>query len=144
MIALDTNVLVAAHRRDSRWHPEASHAVQSLVEGDRAFAIPWSCLHEFIGVVTHPRIFPDPSPTARAVGQVGAWLGSPAAVVLAETPGYWAVLQETLTSAQVTGPRVHDARIAALCLHYGVSELWTADRDFSRFPRLRVRNPLVG
>jgi predicted nucleic acid-binding protein len=34
--------------------------------------------------------------------------------------------------------------IAALCLHHGVSELWTADRDFTRFPALRTHNPLVG
>lgn len=42
-----------------------------------------------------------------------------------------------------TGAMVHDGRIAALCLHHGVSELWTADRDFSRFATLAVRNPLV-
>lgn len=42
------------------------------------------------------------------------------------------------------GPRVHEARIAALCLLHGVGELWSADRDFSRFPELEVRNPLVG
>jgi predicted nucleic acid-binding protein len=38
---------------------------------------------------------------------------------------------------------VHDARIAALCLQHGVRELWSADRDFNRFPALRTRNPLV-
>ena len=39
---------------------------------------------------------------------------------------------------------VYDARIAALCVSQGVDELWTADRDFGRFPRLKTRNPLVG
>jgi hypothetical protein len=29
-----------------------------------------------------------------------------------------------------------------LCKVHGVTELWTADRDFSRFPGLRKRNPL--
>jgi hypothetical protein len=43
----------------------------------------------------------------------------------------------------ITGPAVHDARVAALCLAHGVRELWTADRDFSRFPRLRAVNPLL-
>ena len=45
--------------------------------------------------------------------------------------------------AKLSGPRIHDARIAALCLNHGVRELWTADRDFSMFPKLKTRNPLV-
>jgi hypothetical protein len=44
---------------------------------------------------------------------------------------------------RATGGALHHARIAALCLDHGVSELLTADRDFSRFPALRVRNPLI-
>jgi predicted nucleic acid-binding protein len=47
-------------------------------------------------------------------------------------------------TSHVVGPQVHDARVAALCRLHGIRELWTADRDFSRFPQLRVRNPLVG
>jgi predicted nucleic acid-binding protein len=39
---------------------------------------------------------------------------------------------------------VHDARIAALCVQHGVRELYSADRDFSRFPQIAVRNPLIG
>jgi uncharacterized protein len=62
---------------------------------------------------------------------------------LSETAGYWPVLQRLLLSGQITGAKVHDARIAALCLSHGVSELWSADRDFSRFPDLKTRNPLV-
>lgn len=34
-------------------------------------------------------------------------------------------------------------RVAALCLAHGVRELWTADRDFSRFPALATANPLT-
>jgi uncharacterized protein len=49
-----------------------------------------------------------------------------------------------LDGSRVVGPQIHDARVAAICEHHGVRELWTADRDFGRFPGLRVRNPLVG
>ena len=52
-------------------------------------------------------------------------------------------LRDLTLAGIISGPRIHDARIAALCLHHGVSELWTADRDFSLFPQLRTRNPLV-
>jgi predicted nucleic acid-binding protein len=57
--------------------------------------------------------------------------------------GGWDKLRGLSLAAQLTGPRIHDARIAALCLHHGVRELWTADRDFSLFPSLKTRNPLI-
>jgi predicted nucleic acid-binding protein len=64
-------------------------------------------------------------------------------VILSESEGYWDKLSALLLSSRVVGSQVHDARIAALCLHNGIAELWTAGRDFSRFPELRVRNPLI-
>jgi hypothetical protein len=64
-------------------------------------------------------------------------------VLLGEGPGYWQRFSELLVGSRSTGPMVHDARVAALCLAGGVSELWSADRDFGRFPALKVRNPLV-
>jgi len=144
VIALDTNILVYAHREDSPWHEAASAHVAELAEGRAAWAIPWPCLHEFLAIVTHPRIYQPPTPLPVALDQVGAWLESPSVVLLAESAGYWNILGPTLTAGQVTGPQVHDARVAALCRHHGVRELWSADRDFSRFPELSVRNPLVG
>ena len=65
-------------------------------------------------------------------------------MLLAEPEGYWHELRSALEAGLVTGPQVHDARIAAICRMHGVQELWSADRDFNRFPGLLVRNPLVG
>ena len=76
-------------------------------------------------------------------GTVEAWLESPLLVLLGEDEGYWLVLKDTLEQARVSGPKVHDARVAALCLHHGVKELWSADRDFKHFPELSVQNPLL-
>lgn len=84
-----------------------------------------------------------PTELARALAQVSAWLDSPTVECLHEGGGYWDRLATVLQQGKIAGPRVHDARIAALCLHHGVRELWSADRDFSRFPALTVRNPLV-
>ena len=64
--------------------------------------------------------------------------------LLGESSAHLDILDRLLTTGRVTGPKVHDARIAAICIGHGVSELWTADRDFSYFPELRTRNPLVG
>jgi predicted nucleic acid-binding protein len=52
-------------------------------------------------------------------------------------------LAQLLTESKISGPRVHDARIAALCIFSNVRELLSADRDFSRFGSLKTRNPLV-
>jgi predicted nucleic acid-binding protein len=76
--------------------------------------------------------------------QVDAWLESPTVVLLSEAGGYWSQLRAALEAGRVAGPLVHDARVASLCLQHGVRELWSADRDFGRFPSLTTTNPLVG
>jgi len=144
VIAVDTNLLVYAHRQDSTWHSEASGALRSLAENPTPWAIPWPCIHEFLAITTHPRIYDPPTEPARALDQVGAWLESPSLVMLAEGPGYAEHLARVLTQGKVVGAKVHDARVAALCAYHGVRELWTADRDFTRFSSITVRNPLVG
>jgi toxin-antitoxin system PIN domain toxin len=144
MIAVDTNLLVYAHRRDSAFHGAAVEAIRTLAEDRGPWGIPWPCIHEFLAIVTHPRIFKPPTKLPAALNQVEAWCESPSLVLLSESVGYADRLFETLSTAKATGARVHDGRVAALCLHHGVRELWSADRDFSRFPALRVRNPLMG
>jgi uncharacterized protein len=144
VIAVDTNVLVYAHRGDSPFHQEAANCVRSLAEGRAPWCLLWQCVHEFLGVVTHPRIYDPPSPIAVALAQVDAWLESPSVVLLTEPDDYWATLRRQVESGMVVGPRIHDARIASLCLSNGIAELWSADRDFTRFGDLAVRNPWAG
>lgn len=144
MIAVDTNILVYAHRADSEWHVTAYARVKELAEGNAAWAIPWPCVHEFFAVVTHARIYAPPTPFDKALDQIDAWLESPRVVLLSESELHWENLRDMLLTARVTGPMVHDARIAALCKQHGVAQLWSADRDFSRFADVRVHNPLMG
>lgn len=143
MIAVDTNLLVYSHRQDSPWHEPAAGRLAELAEGAAPWAIPVACLHEFLAIVTHPRIYRPPTPLAVALDQVEAWRESPSLVLLTETEGYWSTLRRVLEGSKATGAMIHDARVATLCLHHGVRELWTADRDFSRFAELATRNPLV-
>jgi len=143
VIAVDTNILVYAHREDAPFHEIAARRVAGLAEGRAPWAIPWPCLHEFLAIVTHPRIYDPPTPSAAALDQVDAWLEAPSLVLLAEAEQYWTELRALVTAGRVTGARIHDARIAALCRQHGVRELWSADRDFSRFPNLAVLNPLT-
>jgi predicted nucleic acid-binding protein len=103
-----------------------------------------ACVHEFLAIVTHRSIFKPPTPLSAAIAQVEAWMASPTLVLIGESSGYWPRLRAVSAAGRTAGPRVHDARVASICLHHGVEELWSADRDFSRFTALRTRNPLVG
>lgn len=143
MIAVDTNILVYAHRVDSPWHAEAASAMRSTAEGRGLWAIPWPCLHEFLAIVTHPRIYDPPSTLEQALDQVDAWLESPGLEMICEGGDHWPTLKAQMRGGRVTGPMVHDARVAALCISHGVTDFWSADRDFGRFADLCYRNPLL-
>lgn len=143
MIAVDTTILVYAFRTDSPHHSRARAAVESVANGRAAWGIPWPCVHEFLSIATHPRTYDPPSPIADAVRMIDGLLGVPSVRPLAEGPDHLRVLSDLLGQSGAVGPKVHDARIAAICLAHGVTELWSADRDFSYFPQLRTRNPLV-
>src|SRR5258708_4067062 len=97
--------------------------VAELAEGRTPWAIPWPCLHEFLAVVTHPRIYAPPTTLIAAIDQVDAWLESPSLTLLAESEGYWPEIKTVLKDARVAGPQVHDARVAGLCRLHGVREL---------------------
>jgi len=143
VIALDTNILVYAVREDSPWHAAALASVRRLAEGKGPWAIPWPCVHEFLAVVTHPKIYKPPTSLVDAMLQIDYWLESPTVSLIGEAPGYWEQLKPLLFAGKVSGPLVHDARVAAVCRVHGVREIWTADRDYSRFGGIPVRNPLI-
>ena len=144
MIAVDTNVLVQAHRQDAPFHLSAKGTLVQLAAAHAPWAIPWPCVHEFLAIVTHPRIFRTPTSLAHACDQVEAWLEAPTLRLLSEDrEAHWPLLTSLMAAGRIAGPRVHDARVAALCLAHGVATLLSADRDFSRFPSLDVRNPMV-
>jgi uncharacterized protein len=143
LIAIDSNILIYAHRQDSKFHFPAKQALESLISSAGMWAITWPSVHEFIAVSTHPRVYSPPSTLLQAIEQMEIWMSTPNIRLLGETPSYWEELKTLALQSKISGPPIHDARIAAICLQHGVSELWTADRDFSRFPKLKTRNPLV-
>ena len=143
MIAVDTNLLVYAHRAGGESHTRALQVLRDLADSGARWAIPWPCVHEFCAIVTHPRIYAPPTPLRTALDAIRAWSVSSGLEFIGESAGYLDRLQDVAMRGRIEGGAIHDARIAALCLHHGVRELWTADRDFSRFPSLRTRNPLL-
>ena len=142
MIAVDTNVLIYAHRRETRLGEAAHVLMTELAEGDRVWAIPWPCCYEFLSVVTNRRIWKDnATPPAHAWSQFQAWTTSPSNRMIGETEDFEEVLGRFVQRPHVVGGVVHDARIAALCVAHGAEELLTRDRDFSLFPELNTRDP---
>lgn len=143
MIAVDTNLLVHAHRADTASHESARRALEQLAGMPGGWAIPWPCVHEFLAVVTGPAFRDARTPLQVALEALAAWTAHPRCMLLGESGRHLDLLAALTLRASVSGGAVHDARIAAICLGHGVEELWTSDRDFARFPDLRTRNPLI-
>ena len=143
MRALDTNVLVHAEILTSPFHAVARKVLDHAANGLAPWAIPWPCVYEFLRVVTHPRVYHPPMPSAVALRDLRHVLASPSLVLLGETPRHAEVMATVVAASGVTGNLIHDAHIAALCLEHGVSELVTGDGDFARFPQVRTTNPFI-
>ena len=143
MTAVDTQLLVYAHRGELPSHAAALKAVRGLAASGEPWAIPWPCVHEFLSIVTRPGIFNPPSSLADGFMALDRWRQSPGLRFIGEGLDHYDRVRELVERGAAIGALVHDARIAAICLSHGVKALWTADRDFSRFPALPTRNPLV-
>lgn len=141
MIALDTNILVSARRKELLHFEPAQRLVQSLAQGDEPWALPWPCVYEFLRVVTHPRAFKTPTPMDVALEELRSLFDSPMLTLLGEGRGHPAHMERMIRGGGAVGNLAHDAHIATLCLEHGVREIWTTDRDLARFPGIAVRNP---
>ena len=143
MIAIDTNILIYARRRELPEHEIAAKLLRELAEGSTPWAIPWPCIYEFLRVVTHPRVFEPPTELEAALEDLDSLLSSPTVVLLGEGGAHFRELQKAGKDARVFGNLVHDAHIAVLCIEHGVAELLTRDRDFSRFQNLVAKDPFA-
>ncbi|HEX6833291.1 MAG TPA: TA system VapC family ribonuclease toxin [Rudaea sp.] len=144
MIAVDTNILVYAHRAEYEDnHERARAALAELLNSTRAWALPWPCVHEFVGNVSNRRIYSKPMPASEALGAILEWSTESRCILISEAKSHSSTLADLVERGHISGAQIHDACIAAICIDHGVTELWTADRDFSRFPDLHTRNPLV-
>jgi hypothetical protein len=141
MIALDTNILVYAHREGPAHHEPAIKLVRTLSEGRQPYALFWPSLYEFLRVVTHHRVFDPPSTLEEALDALGAFLRPPTVQVLSETSLHEAILKQVLRESRVEGNLIHDAHLVALALEHGVHEILTLDDDFRRFSQVLSRRP---
>lgn len=143
MIAVDTNILVYAFHQDFEQHERASAALKSLISHGEAWGIPSPCVHEFLATVTRGKYFSQPASMDVALSFMRALQEFYGCFILDESINHFDTLEKVLLASGVTGAKVQDARVAAICRDHAVQELWSADRDFSYFPWLTTVNPLV-
>jgi toxin-antitoxin system PIN domain toxin len=141
MIALDTNLLVYAHRSGLPEHRPAQRAVEKACLNPKGWAIPAFCAAEFWAVVTHPTGSPRPSQAEEARAFL-AELRAAGAKVLYPRDGFMERLAQLATDLKIQGPRIFDLQIALVSFEGGASEIWTHDRRFVSLPGLPARDPL--
>lgn len=142
MLAPDVNVLVYAFREELPEHEACRRWLEETVSADAAFGLSELVLSSFLRVVTHPRVFKTPTPLAEALTFTEALRAQPQCVLVQPGPRHWRVFEGLCRVSGARGNLVADAYLAALAIESGC-EWVTTDRDYSRFPGLRLRHPLA-
>ena len=143
MILTDANLLLYAYNVDAAEHDASRKWLETQLSGSNLFCFAWQTITAFLRISTNQRAFAAPLSTNEATSIVTEWLERPQTVLLTPGEKHWAILQMLLESGQARGPLVMDAHLAALALEHG-AVLASTDRDFSRFPGLKLINPLRG
>lgn len=141
MILVDANLLLFAYNPSFDRHPRARAWLEAVLSNHDPVCLAWATILAFLRISTNPRAFEHPLSMKEAVPIVSAWLERPMVTILEPGERHWAILTDLLSQTQVRGPAVMDAHLAALAIEHG-AVLCTSDRDFVRFPRLRMLNPL--
>ena len=142
VILTDVNVLVYAHREDAQNHHAYLDWLESVINSDQSYGMADIVLSGFLRVVTHPRVFDPPSSMGLALEFVEEIRSQPNCVIIQPGPRHWVIFNNLCMEANVKGNIVPDAYLAAMAIESG-SEWITTDRDYSRFPGLKWRHPLV-
>lgn len=142
MIAIDTNLLVYAHRADAAQHAAALRALEQAVNHTDGWGIPLGCLTEFWSVVTHRAAPGRPSTPAEASAFLRALLEDGDGQVWVPGTGFGQRILQLAADLAVAGPRIFDLQIALTAFENGAQELWTEDRHFQTIPGLRLKHPL--
>lgn len=139
---IDANLLLWAHHDRFPHHERALAWWRRTMSEHPRVGIPWPVSLAFVRISTHRRILERPVAVADAWAEVGRWLDRANVWVPVPTERHRSVLGPLLTEGQATGNHTTDAHLAALAIEWGL-QLWSADRDFARYPGLNWRNPLL-
>lgn len=142
MIAVDSNLLIYAHRSATPEHRAARHAIELLTEQADGWGFSIGNVLEFWSVVTHPDATGRPSTPGEARSFFSDLIGNGGASLWYPADGFETRLFDAAAKHKISGPRVFDLQIAMTALDNGAREIWTHDRAFIKLPGLLVRDPL--
>jgi toxin-antitoxin system PIN domain toxin len=140
LIAVDTNVLIAAHRAEHDFHRPALQRLTEIAEGDAPWGLPVFSIAEFLRVVTHPAVFSPPTPLSTGIEFLERLMKSPTHRLLTPAERYWRHFRGASEAIKAQGNFLFDVQIAAVCMEHGASHIVTADRGFARFPKLTTES----
>ena len=143
MILPDVNVLISAFRADSPEHERCRSWLVAVVAGDAQFGVSLLALGAVVRITTNPRVFAMPSPIDEAFGFCEDLLRQQHCQKVEPGERHWGIFRRLCVDTNTRGPRVTDAWFAALAIEWGCDWI-TLDRDFARFPGLRLRPPAIG
>jgi hypothetical protein len=141
-ILVDANLLLYAYHPRAEQHDASRAWLEATLSGPELVRFAWLTLWAFLRISTNERVFERPLSLREAEGVVSSWLAQPVAGILDPGERHWEILRGLMREGQTRGPLVMDGALAALAIEHGAT-LHTTDRDFSRFPGLRWRNPLT-
>jgi toxin-antitoxin system PIN domain toxin len=141
MILVDANLLLYAYNTDAPEHKAAKKWLEDTLALPSPFGLSWITITAFIRISTNPRAFPKPLKIKEAIEIITELLDHPTVTILQPTERHWDLLKQMLVKGQVSGPLTTDAQVATLAIEHGAT-LYTTDRDFARFPKLKFHNPL--
>ena len=142
MILVDTNLLIYAYHQGSDSHVPARRWLTSVLEMESLVALPWSVLLGFLRLTTNKRVFSAPFNSREATEIVESWLERPNVVALQPGEAYWHIFRDLILETHAMADVITDAHLAALAIEHGAT-LCSTDRDFARFPGLKLLNPLA-
>jgi uncharacterized protein len=141
VILVDVNLLLFAYNPSFDRHQRAREWLESVLSRPDPVCLAWATILAFLRIATNPRAFEYPLSIEEAIPIVSTWLELPMVTILEPGDRHWTILTQLLSQTQLRGPAVMDAHLAALAIEHG-AVLCTSDRDFARFPNLRLLNPL--
>ncbi|MFY9912814.1 MAG: TA system VapC family ribonuclease toxin [Candidatus Sulfotelmatobacter sp.] len=142
MIVLDANIVLYAYDTVPQQHQKARALLQSMLSANEPVGLPWRTISAFLRIMTNTRLPGQRFTPDEAAEIVNRWLERPVVRMLTPGDDHWSVFRQMVIDGQASGALISDAEIAALTIEYG-GVLYTSDRDFSRFPGLNWKNPLV-
>ena len=141
MILLDVNLLLYAYDAATKEHHRARAWLEQRLAGSDEVGLTWHTILSFLRISTAPRMITSPLELGNAVSIVSDWLSQPSVLIVEPTPEHWQIFMQLIPKTRVRGSLIMDAHLAALAIEHGAT-LCTNDRDFSRFPGLKVEYPL--